>query len=742
MNGNIDPAVLRRNNPRDNPFPIDAQVLGRNRKGINDTKKDESLTLTPLTGENSCVDELYGKLKAKDKTFVKRWENYVGNKKVAFDVKKKKLEAKTELINKVETEIFDEANLERYIKCKKFKELLGDTWNLDVEHPKLKTFYDEKKKCNGYPETYEERTDDYKNLLNSQETEFSVYQQSKKDYFKSLKQAKVVLNPPTYEIIESKGLALDAVLGESEQNKAYMDELNRLLKDTDPKYFNQYVSNLEGIEKQFFDRSIESKLLKIKKHNDELDSVFSSANSSLDVNGFSTGDIFDDAGDVLRRTGDAVGGVLDAAGNIVVSALTPVLTLVDNSIRETAQFTEKHIEKFGSWVSHNPGEDINQAVLVNIFLKPLNWLACGGKQPPDKEEDRSEEDGCIEAGLECTKTADGTDCRLTDSQGNPSETPQGSDEHITDEQLRWMHQVEQQDMISSMDFSESLVAWMGNRAEAKVMQKILKSRQAELSDKIKKGTATKEETQKYISLIKLIKAAANGAADGVVDSIISLFNVVETVEGVSTLLNTILEKGAGEVAGKMGDALAAYWAEYQSADPERKAEIIGRVSADIAMSLVPVGAAAKLGKTLIKTAANSGKLNKYSAVFAKSASKFLDKSKTSLKDFNLSVEKIYRNQIGAAGGIDNFVESAVNYAKKMKFTDVTTSRMNNSARHVPVNTLAAAVKYGKRAPDPGGAAGAYKYTTQMYRNGKKYNLEVVVRESDNTVLHFHYEGIK
>jgi hypothetical protein len=42
-------------------------------------------------------------------------------------------------------------------------------------------------------------------------------------------------------------------------------------------------------------------------------------------------------------------------------------------------------------------------------------------------------------------------------------------------------------------------------------------------------------------------------------------------------------------------------------------------------------------------------------------------------------------------------------------------------------------------PDPQGAAGAIKIVQEIYKNGKKYNLEIIYREADKTILHFLYK---
>lgn len=77
-------------------------------------------------------------------------------------------------------------------------------------------------------------------------------------------------------------------------------------------------------------------------------------------------------------------------------------------------------------------------------------------------------------------------------------------------------------------------------------------------------------------------------------------------------------------------------------------------------------------------------------------------------------------------------------AGELKFTTTTAARMATKGRHVPLQILKLAIRYGKRAPDPQGVAGAFEYTIPMARNGVDYTLKVVLREADNTILHFHY----
>ena len=79
------------------------------------------------------------------------------------------------------------------------------------------------------------------------------------------------------------------------------------------------------------------------------------------------------------------------------------------------------------------------------------------------------------------------------------------------------------------------------------------------------------------------------------------------------------------------------------------------------------------------------------------------------------------------------------FSKELKFTETTAKRMETASRYVPQEILAEAIKAGKEVVDPQGVAGTMKYTSEMFRNGKKYELEVIYREVDKTILHFLYK---
>lgn len=78
-------------------------------------------------------------------------------------------------------------------------------------------------------------------------------------------------------------------------------------------------------------------------------------------------------------------------------------------------------------------------------------------------------------------------------------------------------------------------------------------------------------------------------------------------------------------------------------------------------------------------------------------------------------------------------------ASQIQFTATTASRQALGSRRVPLQTLAQAILKGRRMADPQNAPGAIKIVQEIYKNGKKYNLEIIYREADKTILHFLYK---
>ena len=78
-----------------------------------------------------------------------------------------------------------------------------------------------------------------------------------------------------------------------------------------------------------------------------------------------------------------------------------------------------------------------------------------------------------------------------------------------------------------------------------------------------------------------------------------------------------------------------------------------------------------------------------------------------------------------------------NIDEGLNFTNTTAKHMDNVKRYIPVETLRDAIKSTKGVTDPRGTDALMHYTT-MFKNGKKYNLEVLYDKATNTIMHFKY----
>lgn len=97
------------------------------------------------------------------------------------------------------------------------------------------------------------------------------------------------------------------------------------------------------------------------------------------------------------------------------------------------------------------------------------------------------------------------------------------------------------------------------------------------------------------------------------------------------------------------------------------------------------------------------------------------------------------------------------YLGELRFAASALRHMGERGRYVPIHILRLAIRHGRREADPGGAANAWRYVIRMKRQffegaeaaanaGRtegirtvEYELEVVVRHTDNTILHFLYK---
>ncbi len=93
----------------------------------------------------------------------------------------------------------------------------------------------------------------------------------------------------------------------------------------------------------------------------------------------------------------------------------------------------------------------------------------------------------------------------------------------------------------------------------------------------------------------------------------------------------------------------------------------------------------------------------------------------------------------AIQGTQKIAQSGSTLANELKFTKTAMEHMADPKRYVPRYILAEAIQNGSKMNDPRNAIGAIKIVEKMFRKNKEYNLNIIYREKDNTILHFHYD---
>jgi len=100
-----------------------------------------------------------------------------------------------------------------------------------------------------------------------------------------------------------------------------------------------------------------------------------------------------------------------------------------------------------------------------------------------------------------------------------------------------------------------------------------------------------------------------------------------------------------------------------------------------------------------------------------------------LKSIRFAYLAKFRGSIAAKGGKELF-----------NFSTKAAGHMANPGRAVPVQILEQAIKSSKGVLDPRGSR-ALMHTTEMFKNGKAYNLEVLYDKASNSIWHFKYSPI-
>ena len=85
------------------------------------------------------------------------------------------------------------------------------------------------------------------------------------------------------------------------------------------------------------------------------------------------------------------------------------------------------------------------------------------------------------------------------------------------------------------------------------------------------------------------------------------------------------------------------------------------------------------------------------------------------------------------------IDATTKLAEELKFTETIGAHMEEAGRYFPRHLLAEAIEHGERMPDPEGVEGTIKIEQQVFVNGKEKTLEIIYRESDQTILHFMYK---
>ena len=97
--------------------------------------------------------------------------------------------------------------------------------------------------------------------------------------------------------------------------------------------------------------------------------------------------------------------------------------------------------------------------------------------------------------------------------------------------------------------------------------------------------------------------------------------------------------------------------------------------------------------------------------------------------------------IGVFKSIRSLWKGATVVAKEgeelFNFSTKAAEHMANPGRAVPVQILEQAIKGSKGLADPRGSQ-ALMHTTEMFKNGKAYNLEVLYDKASNSIWHFMY----
>lgn len=107
---------------------------------------------------------------------------------------------------------------------------------------------------------------------------------------------------------------------------------------------------------------------------------------------------------------------------------------------------------------------------------------------------------------------------------------------------------------------------------------------------------------------------------------------------------------------------------------------------------------------------------------------------------NLSNAIVKKDNTSVITGSVLFALDATGGSEMYNFTKTTIAHMDDAARMIPIQMLDEIIKNPiATVKDPRGASDAIMYYSQMVKNSKMYNVEVLYDKATNTILHFKYD---
>lgn len=135
---------------------------------------------------NSCRNDLYRMLNDRSTSFQNAWNGILNSQKNDLDKTREELVRVSQEIEIIESEIFNQSNIEKFILCSKLRSIVGEeNWGVELNHPNLRRVAREIQSCGGYPREYELKIRNFQTKAPLQFSLFNSFQSQKHLYFLS-----------------------------------------------------------------------------------------------------------------------------------------------------------------------------------------------------------------------------------------------------------------------------------------------------------------------------------------------------------------------------------------------------------------------------------------------------------------------------------------------------------------------------------------------------------------------------